>query len=145
MSKTHEFATSVGWNGQKLGSLSADDLPSLQVASPPVFGGPDGTWTPEHLFVAAAEVCVMLTFLAMADFSKLEVRGYRSDARGILEKPEGEGFRFTSIEVKPRIEIAQVSDAARAEKILRKAEASCLVTRSLRTPVKVNPEIVAVT
>jgi peroxiredoxin-like protein len=145
MSNTHEFATSVTWSGQKKGSLSAGDLPSLDVASPPVFGGHNGTWTPEHMFVAAAEICVMLTFLAMADFSKLEVRSYRSDAKGKLEKPEGEGFRFTNIEVKPRIEIVQVSDVARAERILRKAEANCLVSKSLQTPVHVNPEIVATT
>lgn len=145
MSKTHEFGTSVTWSGQKKGSLSGDDLPTLNVASPPVFGGPSGTWTPEHMFVAAAEVCVMLTFLAMADFSKLEVRSYRSDAKGTLEKPEGEGFRFTSIEIRPRIEVAQVSDVARAEKILRKAEANCLVSKSMRTPVHLKPEIVATT
>ena len=135
----HEFETSIEWRGAKQGAVSAPGLPGMDVASPPVFGGVEATWTPEHLFVASANVCVMMTFLAMAEFSKLAVSGYRSDATGRLEKVPGEGFQFTAIDVHPRIELERESDIARAERILQKAEASCLISKSMKTPVRLSP------
>ena len=140
---THEYETSVDWSGAKQGALSAPGLPRMEVSSPPVFGGVEGQWTPEHLFVASANTCVMMTFLAMAEFSKLVVSGYRSDAKGKLEKVEGEGLQFTAIDIYPRIELQKTSDAARAERILQKAEANCLVSKSMKTPVRVSPSFEA--
>jgi len=139
---THEFETSIEWSkpsGAKQGALSAPGLPGLEVASPPVFGGVEATWTPEHLFVASANVCVMMTFLAMAEFSKLPLIAYRSDAMGRLEKVEGDGLQFTAIDIYPRIEVVEVSDVARAKRILEKTEANCLVSNSMRTSVRVSP------
>lgn len=141
MTSTHEFETSVEWRQAKEGALHADALPGIDVASPPVFGGAEGKWTPEHLFVASAEVCVMLTFLAMAEYSKLAIRSYRSEARGTLEKVEGEGLQFTRIEVFPRIELENPADAERVERILQKAESSCLVSKSMKTPVRVTSTV----
>ena len=135
----HEFETAIEWNRAKQGALSAPGLPDLEVASPPVFGGVEATWTPEHLFVASANACVMMTFLAMAEYSKLALRAYRSDATGLLEKVPGEGFLFTAIEVRPHIELERESDIARAERILQKAEASCLISKSLKTEVRISP------
>ncbi len=137
--QVHEFETSIGWSGAKQGVLSAPDLTDMDVASPPAFGGPEATWTPEHLFVAAANVCLMTTFLAIAEFSKLSVRGYRAEATGRLEKVPGEGFQFTAIEIRPRIQLERPSDEARAARILKKAEASCLVAKSMKTPVTASP------
>ena len=136
---THEFETTIEWSGAKQGGLSAPGLPGMDVASPPVFGGADATWTPEHLFVASANVCVMMTFFAMAEYSKLAIRAYQADATGRLEKVPGEGFQFTAIDISPRIELERESDIARAERILQKAEASCLISKSMKTPVRLSP------
>lgn len=81
----------------------------------------------------------MMTFLAMAGFSKLPLRSHRSDAIGRLEKITGEGLQFTSIDVYPRIELEEQSDITRAKRIVEKAEASCLVSKSMKTPVRVSP------
>ena len=143
MSATYEFQTSTEWTRARDGTLSHPGLPRLEIASPPVFGGSPGRWTPEHLFVASANVCVMMTFLAMAEFSKLPIRAYRSEAKGALEKVEGEGLQFTSIDVFPRIELEDAKDAARAERILKKAETGCLVSKSMKTPVRITAKIVS--
>jgi organic hydroperoxide reductase OsmC/OhrA len=86
----------------------------------------------------------MMTFLAMAEFSKLAIRSYRSKAKGTLEKVEGEGFQFTRIEVFPHIELDNVADTARAARILEKAESSCLISKSMKTPVRVSPTLDAI-
>ncbi|HLE68494.1 MAG TPA: OsmC family protein [Vicinamibacteria bacterium] len=137
----HEYETSMVWSEGRTGKVEAPGLPPLDFASPPEFGGPGGTWTPEHAFVTAATSCILLTFVAIAEFSKLQFRSLSASATGKLEKVEGEGLRFTSVEVTLRIEVGSEADIARAERLAQKAEASCLVSKSLKTPVKVKAEI----
>jgi peroxiredoxin-like protein len=137
----HEYETSMVWSEGRKGKVESPGLPPLDFASPPEFGGPGGTWTPEHAFVTATNACILLTFVAIADFSKLAFRSLSSSARGKLEKVEGEGMRFTSVEVTLRVEVGAEADVARAERLVQKAESSCLVSKSLKTPVKVTAEI----
>ena len=137
----HEYETSMVWAEGRRGRVEAPGLPPLDFASPPEFGGPGGVWTPEHAFVTAANACVLLTFAAIADFSKLTFRSLSANARGTLEKVEGEGLRFTSVDVELRIEVASEADVPRAERLAQKAESSCLVSKSLKTPVRVKAHV----
>jgi organic hydroperoxide reductase OsmC/OhrA len=99
MQKIHEYETSVSWSAEQDGRIEASDLPTVSTAPPPEFGGPGGKWSPEHLFLSSANACVLFTFLAMAKFSKLDIAGWRSAARGVVEKVEGQGWLFTGIEI----------------------------------------------
>jgi peroxiredoxin-like protein len=129
------------WSGGRAGKVVVEGLPSLDFASPPEFGGPGGTWSPEHAFVAAANSCILLTFVAIAEFSKLAFRSLDASAKGVLEKLEREGYRFTSIEVELRLAVEKESDVARAERLVAKAESACLVSKSMKTPVRVTAQI----
>jgi len=81
--ETHVYKTSLAWTSQRMGTLHSPGLPDVVVATPPQFpGGHEGIWSPEHLFVASAEVCLMTTFLAIAANSKLEFATYSSEATG---------------------------------------------------------------
>jgi organic hydroperoxide reductase OsmC/OhrA len=135
MDKLHEYSTSVTWTERKNGQLAAPGLPTLTSGAPPDFGGEDGVWSPEHFFVASAEVCAMLTFLAISGMSKLEVGGWRSSARGKVDKVEGQGFIFTNLEIYAEVKVKRDSDVDKADRILKKTEANCLVTKSMKTPV----------
>ena len=137
----HEYETSMVWSEGRRGKVGAPGLPPLDFASPPEFGGPGGTWTPEHALVTAATGCILLTFAAIAEFSKLAFQSLSASGKGKLEKVEGEGLRFTSIDVELRVEVRSEADIARAERLVQKAEASCLVSKSLKTPVRVKAEI----
>ena len=137
----HEYETSMVWSEGRKGKVEVPGLPPLELASPPEFGGPGATWTPEHAFVTAATSCILLTFVAIAEFSKLSFQSLSARATGKLEKVEGEGLRFTSVEVTLRVEVGPEVDIARAERLVQKAEASCLVSKSLKTPVSVKAEI----
>lgn len=136
MEKRHEYRTSTRWTERRNGIITSPGLPALTVGAPPDFGGDEGVWSPEHFFVASAEVCIMLTFMAIAGMSKVDVAGWRSAAKGEVSKAEGKGFMFTNIEIKAEILLARSSDVEKAEHILRKAEQHCLVTQSVKTPVE---------
>jgi len=142
MAERHEYHTSVRWGSQRKGTASSSDLPDLAVATPPQFpGGHPGIWSPEHLFVASAEVCIMTTFLAIAENSKLEFKEYSSTAEGILEKTDS-GYMITEITVAPRLVIADEGARDRALRILEKSEKACLVSKSMKTTVHLKPEVI---
>jgi peroxiredoxin-like protein len=142
MAEAHVYRTNVRWQSQRKGSLSAGELPELTVATPPEFpGGHPGIWSPEHLFVAAAEACVMTTFLAIAENSKLEFKEYASEAEGTLEKTDS-GYMFTQIVVRPRVVIAEERVKERTVRILEKSEQQCLISKSMKTAVRLEPEVV---
>ena len=141
MENKYFYTTEVEWTGERRGDLRAPVLPNLKVDAPPEFKGHDGVWTPEHLFVASVNSCFMTTFLAIAENSKLEFISFSVDAKGKLEKLEGQGFMMTEVVLRPKLVISHGRDAERAGRILEKAEKHCLIANSIKTETKLEPEI----
>ncbi len=144
MDNIHYYSTTVKWEEGRLGELSSPTLPDLKVATPPEFPkGVPNIWSPEHLFVASANICLMTTFLAIAENSKLEFLTFESDGKGKLEKVDGK-FMISEIELTPKLVIKNEKDLERAERILEKSEKACLISNSMKTEVKLNPQITVV-
>src|SRR5574342_285048 len=95
-SKRYIYRTTVRWAEQKRGVISSAGKPDVAVATPPEFKGHEGIWSPEDLFVASANICVMTTFLTLAERAGLPFTSYESAAEGRLELVEGK-FQFTAI------------------------------------------------
>ena len=141
MEDRYYYRTEVEWTGERHGDLSAPVLPSLKVDAPPEFKGHEGVWTPEHLFVASVNACFMTTFLAIAENSKLEFLSFTADAKGKLEKLADKGFMMTEITLQPKLVIKNARDVERARRILEKAEKHCLISNSIKTQTKLEPDI----
>jgi peroxiredoxin-like protein len=135
------YETEVEWSRERRGNLRSLNLPTLEVVAPPEFQGHEGSWTPEHLYVASVNSCFMTTFLAIAENSKLEVLSFCAAARGKLEKVEGVGYQMTEIVLRPRLVIRDSRDLERASRILEKAGKNCFISNSIKTAVKLEPEI----
>lgn len=141
MEEVHFYNTSVVWDEGRVGQLSEPTLPSIQVSTPPEFPkGVPNNWSPEHLFVAAANVCLMTTFLAIAENSRLGFSAYSSDASGKLEKTEN-GYLITEITIRPKITLVNSGDKERAERIIAKSELHCLISNSMKSKIILEPEI----
>ena len=141
MENKYFYTTEVEWTGERHGDLRAPVLPNMQVDAPPEFKGHEGVWTPEHLFVAAVNSCFMTTFLAIAENSKLEFVSFSADAKGKLEKLDGQGFIMTEVVLRPKLIINHARDVERAGRILEKAEKNCLISNSIKTETKLEPEV----
>lgn len=141
MENQHLYKTEIEWTGERHGELRAPALPKLAVDAPPEFKGHDGVWTPEHLFVASVNSCFMTTFLAIAENSKLEFVKFNADAEGKLEKVEGQGLMITHITLRPKLVVKHIRDTERALRIIEKAEKHCLITNSIRTEMKLEPQV----
>jgi len=137
------YDTEVEWTAERRGDLRSPGLASIEVAAPPEFKGPEGVWTPEHLYVASVNACFITTFLAIAELSNLKFSRLACAATGKLEKEEGRGYRITEIILKPRLVIQERRENERAARILEKAERNCLISNSINTVVKLEPEVAA--
>ena len=137
------YETDVQWIGDKRATLNSNDLPALEIAPPPEFNGYEGRWTPEHLFVASVNTCFIMTFLSIAEMSKLEFSSFSSFARGKLEKLEGTGLQITEIVIQPKVTVRHKRDLERAARIIEKSEKNCLISKSIKSTVKLESEIVS--
>lgn len=136
MSEPHTYHTRLEWKEGRIGTETPPGLPELGVATPPEFpGGVPGIWSPEHLFIAAAEVCLMTTFLAIAENSKFEFVSYRSEAEGTLEKTEA-GFQITRILIRPQVTVPSADAVEKAHRLIEKAEKYCLISNSMKTSIE---------
>ncbi|MFA3783639.1 OsmC family protein [Melioribacteraceae bacterium 4301-Me] len=141
MEQKYTYKTRVDWISGRQGELTVPNFPKIIVATPPEFPkGIPNTWSPEHLFVASINICLMTTFLAIAENSKLEFISYYCEGIGIIEKVENK-FMFTKVELYPKIVVKQSKDIERCERIIKKAEEHCLVSNSIKTKIILKTEI----
>ncbi len=114
---------------------------AIKVATPPQFHkGIEGVWSPEHLLTAAVNGCYMTTFLSIAENSKLQFLSFSCMAKGKLELVEGK-FLITEIFLEPVLHIQNESDRERAERILQKSEAACLISNSIKSKITLSTTI----
>jgi peroxiredoxin-like protein len=139
-SKVYLYQTSVKWTEQRKGVIACEGKPDVQVATPPEFKGHEGIWSPEDLFVASANICLMTTFLAVAERAGLAFSTYESAAEGRLELVEGK-FQFTTIAIRPIITLKSGDDADKAKELIEKAERNCLISNSMKANVTLEPVI----
>lgn len=142
MSDAHYYEVAVKWQADRLGIMSSPDFDStLEVVTPPQFTkGIPNKWSPEHLLVAAVNSCLMTTFLAIAENSKLSYQKFESRAIGKLEVVDGK-YMISEVELHPRLVISNEEDMEKAMRILQKSEAACLIYNSIKSKIIFTPEI----
>src|SRR5690606_27667157 len=125
----HYYEVDTTWIEGRLGSLSSEHLhAAIEVVTPPEFkDGIPGKWSPEHLFTAAVNSCLMTTFLAIAENSRLAFTSFRSKATGKLEMKDGK-YMISEIVLQPEVTIPNADDIDKALRILQKSEAACLIS-----------------
>lgn len=143
MIESHDYEIQIVSTGVRSGVLDSEEdrLPSLYVASPPEFGGPEGVWSPEHLFIASVASCLMTTFRAMAELSKLEIIEYSDEVTGRLQRGEDRLYSIDKITLRPRVVIGSDEDLEKAEKLLNKAEVTCLISRSTKSEIVMEAQV----
>ena len=145
MENEHFYDVSLTWDRDRVGTMSSPVLEStMEVATPPEFPkGMAGIWSPEHLLVAAVNSCLMTTFLAIAENSKLSFKSFTSEASGKLEKVEGK-YLITEITLEPVVMLESFVDKEKAEKVLQKSEAACLISNSIKSTIIFKPTVLFV-
>lgn len=143
MENTHQYEVNLQWNVDRRGTVSSPVLPSqIEVATPPDFPkGISGIWSPEHLFVAAVNSCLMTTFLSIAENSKVEFISFECNALGKVEQVEGK-YTVTEIILKPTLVVPATANEERMYRILEKSENACLISNSINSKVIFEPKVI---
>jgi organic hydroperoxide reductase OsmC/OhrA len=147
---THTYRSTLAWQGSTAVGYDAYDRthrlktpPSedeLTLSGDTAFGGDGRLMNPEGLLLAAASSCQMLSFLALAARSRVDVLAYDDDAEAVMPEDD-EPVRITRITLRPRIQVAAGSNLARARRLVQKAHDTCYVANSLRTEIEIDASI----
>lgn len=139
----HFYNVDINWKSGRTGEMTSPELTTaVEVATPPQFpNGVEGIWSPEHLFTAAVASCLMTTFVAIAENSKLQFKEFACKSSGKLDRIDGK-FLMTEVILEPTVVILNEEDREKAERVLQKAEANCLISNSVNSKITMTPKIV---
>jgi len=142
MTNSHYYEVNLKWDALTMGTLSSPVIKSkIEVATTPEFTkGIKEKWTPEHLFVAAVNSCLMSTFLLVAENSKFKFISFDSNAIGKIEKLEGK-FVVKEVVLKPTLVIPTAQSEIKAKRLLAMSEKACAIANSVTTKITSEPII----
>jgi organic hydroperoxide reductase OsmC/OhrA len=110
----------------------------LSLSSDPAFRGNVGLLNPEQLLVLAASSCQLLSFLAVAARSRVNVVSYRDDAEGFMPEDE-KPVRITAITLRPEIAIRGSVPIGRLSKLVEIAHRECYIANSITCDITITP------
>ena len=134
------FTTELYWSGDKLGILGSPSLKSFSVSTSPEFGGPEGEWSPEHLFLCSITSCFMSTYLSIVNKMKIENTGFECSSTGQVEVVDGK-YKFTYIHIYPKAFVGNDADVEKARVALEKTKKYCLISNSVSAEIVQHPEV----
>lgn len=150
MTDTHTYQSRLYWDGSTAAGYDAYDrthsveVPpaalELVLSSDPAFGGDAQLANPEQLLLAAASSCQLLSFLAIAARSRVDVLAYHDDADAVMPEDETP-TRITRITLRPRITVAAGADPDRIRRIVERAHDGCFIANTLNAEVVLEPTI----
>jgi len=147
MSKTHDYASRLTWNGN-LGAgtstysgygrdytVAVDGKPDLRGSADAMFRGSAGLHNPEDLFVASISSCHMLSYLALCARQGVSVVAYEDAATGTLSLDADWNGRFEQVTLSPVVTIAEGGDEALALSLHDDAHRTCFIALSCSVPI----------
>jgi organic hydroperoxide reductase OsmC/OhrA len=127
----HRYSASATADAQGEVTLESARLPALASAPPVEFGGAGDRWSPETLLVAAVADSFVLSFRAIAAASKVAWVSLACEVEGTLDRVEGV-TQFTDFQVRASLRVPPDTNVERAQRLLARAEQSCLIRNSLK-------------
>lgn len=107
MEATIQHRVVAWWASGRTGIAKSSSAPNaIHFTAPPEFGGLEGRWTPEDLFLGAVASCYTTTFRALAEHSQFEYTDLEVTAEGVVRK-EDPGYAFSEIVIGANLIIAE--------------------------------------
>ena len=151
MSHPHTYTSRLSWQGSTGVGYDAYDR-THRVATPPADGdlvltsdpafrgSPEPARTRSSSLLAAASSCQLLSFLAMAARSRIDVLSYDDEADAVMPE-DVRPVRITRITLRPRIVVAAGADLDKARKLVGRAHDACYVANTVNAEIVIEPVI----
>jgi organic hydroperoxide reductase OsmC/OhrA len=150
MSHLHTYTSRLSWQGSTGVGYDGYDRThhvttppadgELVLTSDPAFRGNPALTNPEQLLLAAASSCQLLSFLAMAARSRIDVLSYDDEADAVMPA-DVRPARITRITLRPHIVVAAGADLAKARKLVGRAHGACYIANTVNAEIVIEPVI----
>jgi peroxiredoxin-like protein len=137
----HSFHLKADWPGLRndVGTIETANL-STKISIPPEMDGPGIGTNPDEMLLAAAATCYIITLAAMLERSKIEKVSLTMISEGIVDITNGV-ITYKKIIHRPHLVLQSGIDMDMAQKLARKAESSCMISRALKGNVEIVLEV----
>ena len=150
MTQAHSYQSQLSWHGSTGAGYDSYDrahrvvVPpadgELQLSSDPAFRGNERLLNPEQLPLASASSCQLLSFLAIAARSRIDVVTYDDSAEAVMPEDQ-KPMRITRIVLRPRIVVAAGADLDRVRRLVDKAHDACFIANTLTAEIVIEPTV----
>ncbi|MGN7387665.1 OsmC family protein [Sporosarcina sp. SAFN-015] len=138
----HHFHLKAEWPGLRndVGTIETLNL-KTEVSIPTEMDGPGIGTNPDEMLLGAAATCYIITLAAMLERSEVEKESLTMESVGVVDYSNGI-VTYKRIIHKPEIVLAKGMAEKRniVERLVLKAEASCMISRALQGNVEVTVE-----
>ena len=125
-------------NSEETWHLKTDEGLETDMSVPEEFGGDSENPSPEDLFSASLQTCMIATFKTIAERKNLEYKRIESRAEVTLDR--GKDSRPVMKEAEINLEVIGVNDREKAEKVAEATEKNCFIHNSVKTDVRTSFE-----
>ena len=139
----HEFHLKAEWPGLRndVGTIETLNL-NTQVSIPIEMDGPGIGTNPDEMLLGAAATCYIITLAAMLERNGIEKENLTMESVGIVDVTNGV-ITYKKIIHKPEIilpEDTTEKERSIVQRLIMKAETSCMISRALKGNVEVSVE-----
>lgn len=138
----HHFHLKANWPGLRndIGNIETLNL-KTEVSIPIEMNGPGIGTNPDEMLLGAAATCYIITLAAMLERSGVEKERLAMESIGVVDYTNGI-VTYKKIIHKPEIILAEgmADKQSIVERLVLKAEASCMISRTLQGNVEVTVE-----
>lgn len=139
----HQFFLKADWPGGRndIGDIDARNL-KTKVSIPPEMEGPGIGTNPDEMLLGAAATCYIITLAAMMERSKVAKKSLTMESEGKVDVTNNV-ITYKKIIHRPIIvleEQATERDVKMVEKLTKKAEQSCMISRAIQGNVEIEVE-----
>jgi organic hydroperoxide reductase OsmC/OhrA len=137
----HHYTAELEVKDAVVSVLKAPSRPAILGSNPPEFDGKPDTWSPEHLLLAALQLCYRGTWLALAAKPGIQAKTFTTKASAKLEKT-ALGIVFT--EVKLHVSATVPAEHVEATKdLLVKSKKYCIIANQMKTEATLELDVQA--
>ncbi|MCT1901248.1 OsmC family protein [Oceanobacillus sojae] len=139
----HHFHLKAEWPGGRNseGYISAGNL-QTKISIPPEMDGPGIGTNPDEMLLGAAATCYIISLGAMFERAELPIAGMSMTSEGIVDVTDGI-FTYEKIIHRPHVTLKQEATDKQirlTEKLVEKAEKTCMISKAVKGNVKLGLE-----